>query len=87
MKFQPYQTEEFAPLAECINNDYEANLITIIRRLDNAIFLFHFLDEAENIPNLYRRNTTNTLNHMKESFMEMYYNHMGWKVLMRSKDL
>ncbi len=86
MNHQPLQAEEFGPMAHCFNEQYEANLVSVIRKLDNAIFLFHYLDEEEDIPSLFRRNTTHTLHHIKESLMQMYYERMGWKVIMRSKD-
>ncbi len=87
MIHEPLKAEEFGPLAHCFNTHYESNLANVIRRLDTAIFLYHYLDEEEDIPELSRRNSVQALQHIKNRLFEMYLKRMGWENVVWSSEM
>jgi len=85
----PLVGEDFTPLADYVNEVFDGHLIKVIRQTwsehsrtlaDRTIFLFHFLPENQEIPELERQNIVTVLSKIKDSMMESYFKQQGYTV-------
>jgi len=76
----PLVGEDFTPLADYVNEVFDGHLIKVIHYLNRTIFLFHFLPENQEIPELERQNIVTVLSRIKDSMMETYFKRQGYTV-------
>jgi len=77
---QPLSGTDFIPLANYVNDVFDGHLIKVIHYLNRTIFLFHFLPENQEIPELERQNIVTVLSKIKDSMMETYFKRQGYTV-------
>jgi len=65
--------KDLAPLAELVNEVYSGNLLSLIKWLDRAVYMFHYLPEEENFSAIEKQNTMYALHCLKERLMEAYF--------------
>lgn len=64
---------DLIPFIEYVYEYYDGNLLSLLKCLDRAIYMLHYIPDE-----LQRQNTSYNLMGLKEILMAVYYKQNGW---------